>query len=104
MTADLAARVRALGSEASSWSNGPHDTYAAHEHGYDKTLVCARGSITFGLVAEGRAVEMHAGDRLDLPAGTQHDALVGDEGVTCFEGHFSAGRHVAISYRRAGEW
>jgi hypothetical protein len=32
-----------------------------------------------------------AGDRLDLPAETLHAALVGDNGVTCFEAHLPAG-------------
>ena len=31
------------------------------------------------------------GDRLDLPAGTRHDALVGPTGVTCLEAHLPAG-------------
>ena len=37
------------GLDAGAWSNGPHDRYAAHDHGYDKVLVCASGSIRFGL-------------------------------------------------------
>jgi quercetin dioxygenase-like cupin family protein len=48
-----------------------------------------RGSITFGLPARGEALELHAGDRLDLPAGVIHDALVGPEGVVCLEGHLA---------------
>jgi hypothetical protein len=104
MSAELAARLRALGTEPSAWSNGPRDRYGAHEHGYDKTLVCERGSIVFGLVDESRQIELRPGDRLDLPAGMNHDALVGDEGVTCLEGHFPAGRYEGVSLRRAGEW
>lgn len=104
MTVGLAERLRALGTEPSSWSNAPHDTYRAHAHGYDKTLLCTSGSIAFGLVDSGRRIELQPGDRLDLPAGTNHDALVGDEGVTCLEGHFPAGRYDGVSLRRAGEW
>ena len=77
---------------------------AAHDHGYDKTLVCVSGSIVFGLVDLDRQVELRAGDRLDLPAGTKHDALVGDEGVTCLESHLPADRHGGMRNWRAGEW
>lgn len=66
-----------------SWSNGPHDEYAAHAHPYHKVLVCTAGSITFHL-ADGD-VELAPGDRLDLPPGTEHSATVGPDGVTCWE-------------------
>ena len=65
------------------WSNGPGDTYATHEHGYRKVLYCARGSITFATPAG--AYELTPGDRLELPAGTPHSAVVGDAGVECVE-------------------
>jgi uncharacterized protein YjlB len=104
MTRDLAERLRALGAEPGTWSNGPGDVYGAHDHAYDKILVCESGSIMFGLAGSGERIELRPGDRLDLPAGTNHDALVGDEGVTCLEGHFPAGRVGSVSLRRAGEW
>jgi uncharacterized protein YjlB len=69
------------------WSNGPHDTYTAHTHTYDKVIFVARGSITFGLPELGQRLTLMAGDRLDLPAGTVHDAVVGAEGVVCLEAH-----------------
>ncbi len=102
--AELTARLRAEGLDPGSWSNGPGDRYAAHEHGYDKVLVCAVGSIRFGLPAAGRAVDLAVGDRLDLPAGTAHDALVGETGVTCLEAHLPAGRLAALRRRPTGEW
>ncbi len=65
------------------WSNGPRDVYASHEHGYHKVLYCAKGSITFSTpVGE---YELAPGDRLELPAGTPHSAVVGDAGVECVE-------------------
>lgn len=70
-----------------SWSNGPHDIYAAHSHGYDKVIYVVRGSITFGLPQLGGEITLHAGDRLDLPAGVVHDAVVGAQGVVCLEAH-----------------
>lgn len=68
-----------------SWSNGPGDRYPAHEHSYDKVLVCVAGSIVFHL--DDRDVELAEGDRLDLAAGTTHAATVGPDGVVCWEGH-----------------
>ena len=69
------------------WANGPHDVYAAHSHTYDKVIYVVRGSITFGLPQLGQQLELKAGDRLDLPAGTVHDAVVGAQGVVCLEAH-----------------
>jgi len=65
------------------WSNGPGDTYGAHEHGYHKVLYCFTGSIVFH-TDEGD-IAMKAGDRLDLDEGTRHSATVGPEGVVCAE-------------------
>ena len=73
----------------SFWSNDPDDTYATHEHSYDKLLVCLRGSITFTLPATGATVELAAGDRLALPAETAHAARVGPDGVECAEAHLA---------------
>ena len=70
-----------------SWSNGPHDIYAAHTHGYNKVIYVVRGSITFGLPELGQKLTLKAGDRLDLPAGIVHDAVVGSQGVVCLEAH-----------------
>jgi quercetin dioxygenase-like cupin family protein len=69
-----------------SWSNGPGDRYAPHTHNYEKVLYCVEGSITFALEAEGRKLELKAGDRMVLPAGTIHSAVVGLSGCTCIEG------------------
>ena len=69
------------------WSNGPHDVYAAHSHTYDKVFYVVRGSITFGLPQLGQQFTLNAGDRLDLPAGAVHDAVVGAQGVVCLEAH-----------------
>jgi len=70
-----------------AWSNGPHDVYAAHTHSYDKVIYVVRGSITFGLPELDQELTMNPGDRLDLPAGTLHNAKVGAQGVKCLEAH-----------------
>jgi len=73
------------GLRPSWWSNGPGDRYGAHSHPYDKVLYCARGSIRFDVPASGESFELQPGDRLDIPPGTSHSALVGPEGATCVE-------------------
>jgi quercetin dioxygenase-like cupin family protein len=83
----LRRRLEAEGLRFYTWGNGPGDIYAPHTHSYHKVIYVARGSITFGLPQEGRALALRAGDRLDLPAGVVHDATVGPEGVLCHEAH-----------------
>jgi uncharacterized protein YjlB len=104
MPQDIVDRLRADGLDPSSWSNGPGDRYAAHDHAYDKVIAVERGSIRFGLPATAVGVELAAGDRLELPAGTAHDAVVGPAGVTCQEAHLPAGTLVGIRHRAAGTW
>ncbi len=69
-----------------TWSNEPHDIYSAHKHNYNKVIYVVRGSITFGLPIIKGQVTLHVGDRLEIPAGTVHDAQVGADGVVCLEG------------------
>jgi quercetin dioxygenase-like cupin family protein len=83
--AAIEARVRREARDVYSWSNGPGDRYARHEHDYAKLLYCARGSIDF-VLADGRTVSLRAGDRLVLPAHVPHSANVGLDGCTCVEG------------------
>jgi quercetin dioxygenase-like cupin family protein len=84
---DLMARLKTEASGCYSWSNGPHDRYAAHTHNYEKVLYCVEGDITFVLEEEGKQLALKPGDRMVLPAGTVHSAVVGPSGCTCIEGH-----------------
>ena len=86
----LEAIFREQGLRPSWWSNEPGDCYGAHSHTYHKVLYCARGSIRFDLPSSSESFELHAGDRLDIPAGTSHSAVVGPEGVRCVEAARSA--------------
>jgi quercetin dioxygenase-like cupin family protein len=104
MPDDHAGRLRAEGLDPSSWSNGPGERYGAHDHRYDKVIVVEAGSIRFGLPGTGRAIELAEGDRLELPAGTSHDAIVGSAGVTCLEAHLAAGSLAELVRRVAGTW
>jgi quercetin dioxygenase-like cupin family protein len=83
---DLMTKLRKEASRCYSWSNGPGDTYMPHSHGYEKVLYCVNGSIAFVLEGSGRRLELAAGDRMVLPAGTVHAAEVGPQGCTCIEG------------------
>ena len=85
--AALEDRMKAEGLSYYRWSNGPGDVYPAHDHTYHKVIYVVRGDITFGLPRTGEQLYLHAGDRLDLPAGTVHNAVVGEHGVVCLEGH-----------------
>ena len=104
MDADAEARLRAEGLDPGSWSNGPGERYAPHEHGYDKVIVVAQGSIRFGLPDLGRVVDLAGGDRLELPAGTRHDAVVGPQGVLCLEAHVPRGSLGGLTHRTAAAW
>lgn len=101
---DLRDRLAAEGLTASEWGNGPGDVYAAHEHAYDKVLVAASGSITFHLAEAATDVELAAGERLELPAGTLHGATVGSRGVTCLEAHIPAGTLAQAPRHRPVGW
>lgn len=80
-------QLAAEGGRSYRWSNGPGDVYSVHTHHYHKVIYVLDGSITFGLPSEGNKVELHAGDRMDLPAQVPHDAIVGPQGVVCLEAH-----------------
>src|SRR3954454_15271210 len=104
MSRDIAGVLAGEGLDAASWSNGPGDRYAAHAHAYDKVLVCARGSIVFGLPDTRASVRLDTGDRLELPAGTPHEEVVGPGGVTCLEAHVEAGSIASLRRLPAGSW
>ena len=103
-SADLRDRLAGEGLDPGAWSNGPGDRYGAHAHAYDKIIVVVSGSIRFGLPDRHGSIDLEAGDRLELPAGTAHDALVGGDGVTCLEAHRPAGTLPALHRRPAGSW
>jgi quercetin dioxygenase-like cupin family protein len=69
------------------WANGPGDVYAAHSHPYHKVIIVVTGSITFGFPGGDSGAILSAGDRLELPPGVAHNAVVGAHGVVCLEAH-----------------
>ncbi|MEA2660634.1 MAG: hypothetical protein QOH08_206 [Chloroflexota bacterium] len=76
--------LRGEADDVYGWSNGPNDRYPRHEHAYTKILYCVSGSIDFTL--DDRVIRLAAGERMVLPAGTPHAAVVGPDGCACVEG------------------
>ncbi len=85
--AELRNILAAEGLDSYRWSNRPGDVYGAHSHSFHKVIYVVQGSITFGLPDLKDRVTLHTGDRLDLPAGVTHNAVVGANGVACLEAH-----------------
>ena len=90
--AELMQLLRDEGLAPYRWSNGAHDVYPAHEHDYQKVIYVVSGSITFGFPIVEKPTTLTAGDRLDLPAHVQHNAVVGPNGVVCLEAHRSSNK------------
>jgi quercetin dioxygenase-like cupin family protein len=79
------ARLRQEADHCYQWSNAAGFEYAVHSHPYRKILYVERGSITFMPTGQD-AIGLRPGDRLELAAGTPHGAVVGPDGVVCWEG------------------
>ena len=86
----LVERLRSEADGCYRWSNGSGASYEVHSHPFRKILYVTQGSITFTPSGQSPVV-MRAGDRIELPPGTPHGALVGDQGVVCWEGQARAG-------------
>jgi quercetin dioxygenase-like cupin family protein len=81
---------RILGAEGLQpyrWANAPGDVYSVHSHPYHKVIYAVSGSITFDLPEYSQQVTLRPGDRLELPPGVAHSAVVGPQGVVCLEAH-----------------
>lgn len=83
-TRDMEAALQREGLAPFRWGNAPRYHYPPHRHDYDSVIVCVTGSITFHV--DGGDMELRPGDRIDLPAGVEHAAAVGPDGVECLEG------------------
>jgi hypothetical protein len=80
---DIEAVLVAEGLTPHSWANGAGVIYGRHTHAFHKVLFCVSGAVVFHTAAGD--VELGPGDRMDLAAGVEHGATVGDNGVTCVE-------------------
>lgn len=86
--AAIRAVLAAQGLSYDEWTNKPLDVYFAHSHAYHKSIYVVAGAITFNLPKNGLSFTLKVGDRLDLPAGAVHEAVISTLGVTCFEVHY----------------
>lgn len=84
--ADVIAFFSSRGIKTLRWTNDPGTVYPPHAHDYRKILFCLAGGITFSFPDLHREYTLYPGDRLVVPIGLRHGALVGSEGVTCIEG------------------
>jgi quercetin dioxygenase-like cupin family protein len=67
------------------WENSPNYRYAVRTHGYTKVLYVIEGLIEVTLPDTNERVKLRAGDRLEIPAGVRHGAIVGGGGAKCVE-------------------
>ncbi|MDH5681223.1 MAG: cupin domain-containing protein [Spirochaetota bacterium] len=64
------------------WEDSPGTYYPTHSHPYAEVRWVVEGSITLGV--SGEEVTLYPGDRLDLPADTNHYARMADDGPTIY--------------------
>ncbi|HEY5649559.1 MAG TPA: cupin domain-containing protein [Nitrospiria bacterium] len=71
--------------DCSRWDKEANAEYPAHDHAYQKILFCVEGEMTFTLAETGIEIPLKPGDRLIIPKGVRHSAVVGPDGVSCIE-------------------
>ena|SRR5689334_22707987 len=68
-----------------SWENTPNYRYAIRSHGYCKVVYVVEGMLEILLPDSNQSVRLRAGDRVEIPAGVRHGAIVGPSGAKCIE-------------------
>jgi quercetin dioxygenase-like cupin family protein len=67
------------------WGNSPNHRYGVRSHGYAKIVYVIEGSVEITLPDSNQMVRLRPGDRIEIPAGIRHGAIVGSSGATCVE-------------------
>jgi quercetin dioxygenase-like cupin family protein len=67
------------------WDNTPNYRYAVRTHGYHKVMYVVEGIIEVTLPDSNQRVRLRAGDRVEIPAGVRHGAIIGSSGAKCVE-------------------
>ncbi len=67
------------------WDNAPNFRFGVRSHGYDKVLYVVAGSLEITLPDSNQRMRLKPGDRVDIPAGVRHGAIVGTGGAKCVE-------------------
>ena len=81
---ELITLLEAQGIEAERWMAEEFEYFEPHVHEKNKRIWCAEGSITF-LINGDKTIPLQAGDGLDMPANTIHEANAGFAGCICYE-------------------
>lgn len=81
---DLLRQLRADGLDVTEWSDEPDAAYPEHAHRTREVRIVLDGTMT--VVVGGTSHALGPGDRIDLPPGEPHSALVGPEGCSYLAG------------------
>lgn len=85
--AELRYVMLADGMDPKRWSHLAGEGHPAHSHEYHTAIYCVEGAMTFTILDENnRRIDMHPGDRLEIPAGVRHVAVAGADGGAYLEG------------------
>jgi quercetin dioxygenase-like cupin family protein len=68
-----------------TWENRPNYRYAVRSHGYAKIMHVVDGIMEVSLPDSNQRVKLRAGDRIEIPAGIRHGAIIGSSGAKCIE-------------------
>ena len=86
--------MKAEGLRPYMWTNQANYRYALRSHGYSKVLFVLQGKIEINLPDINQTIRLRAGDRIDIPRGIRHSAIVGSSGAHCIEAALrSVSRH-----------
>lgn len=77
--ADPEGALLQAGLQPRPWSAAPGTVFGVHSHARTKRLFVTRGQIDFD------GVLLHAGEGIIIPAGREHSAIAGGDGVDCVE-------------------
>ncbi|MBW4436241.1 MAG: cupin domain-containing protein [Pleurocapsa minor GSE-CHR-MK-17-07R] len=67
------------------WENSPNYRYAVRSHNYKKIMYVVEGVLEFTFPDSNQRVKLKTGDRVEIPAGVRHSAIVGSTGAKCLE-------------------
>jgi len=81
---ELISLLEAKNIETDRWVAEEFETFEPHVYETDARIWCAEGSIAYTFTADGKTIPLQAGDALDIPANTFHDAIAGFAGAICY--------------------
>lgn len=67
------------------WENAPNYRYGIRSHGYAKVMYVIEGTLELTFPETNARVRLRAGDRIEIPAGILHGAIIGSSGAKCVE-------------------